>query len=278
MIWLSITGIIYVFKPQIESWIDRQYADLSFQQGPLASPESVTRAAAAAVPGSSLSAYEVTSGGRNAVQILVKQGQSIFRVYVHPQNLKILKVIPEEERFMRIIFRLHGELLMGDRGSMIVELAASWAIVLLITGLYLWWPESIPGRRSPLAGVIYPRLKTLKVNRRTFWRDMHAVTGFWVSLFALLLLLSGLPWTKSWGGMLKQIRQIGTEAEVKQDWSTSSSEHMSHSDSHSKQTSGDLDPKQNHDSLMYSSLNILVPAAAELHLAPPVLAQPADSK
>src|SRR3546814_7791072 len=69
-----------------------------------------------------------------------------------------------------MIFRLHGELLLGLGGSMLVELAASWAIVMLISGLYLWWPRDASG----IAGIVYPRLRR---GGRVFWRDLHAVVG-----------------------------------------------------------------------------------------------------
>ena len=55
---------------------------------------------------------------------------------------------------------------------------------------------------------------------RLFWRDLHAVTGFWISFFTLFLLLSGLPWAKSWGGLLKEVRHIGSGKVVQQDWTT----------------------------------------------------------
>jgi uncharacterized iron-regulated membrane protein len=117
---------------------------------------------------------------------------------------------------MRRIFYLHGELLMGDRGSYIVETAASWAIIMILTGLYLWWPRHATG----LAGVVYPRLNQ---GRRIFWRDIHAVTGIWVSFFALFLLFSGLPWAKGWGGYLQAARKISGKAILHQDWTTGSS-------------------------------------------------------
>ena len=85
---------------------------------------------------------------------------------------------------MTVVFHLHGELLMGDRGSMIVELAASWAIVMIVTGLFLWWPRGTKG----LGGVLYPRLRQ---GQRIFWRDLHAVTGIWVSGLALFLIADG---------------------------------------------------------------------------------------
>jgi len=67
---------------------------------------------------------------------------------------------------MTVVFHLHGELLMGDRGSMVVELAASWAIVMILTGLYLWWPRNA-GR---FGGILYPRINQ---SGRVFWRDLH---------------------------------------------------------------------------------------------------------
>ena len=74
---------------------------------------------------------------------------------------------------------------LGNKGSYIVELAASWALIMIISGLVLSWPK---GAGAP--GVIYPRLH---LKDRRFWRHLHAVVGFWVSIFALSFLISGLP-------------------------------------------------------------------------------------
>src|SRR6266436_8892492 len=53
VIWLACTGSIYLFKPQIERWLDRPYDHLALH-GPQATPEAVANAAMDAVPGSSL--------------------------------------------------------------------------------------------------------------------------------------------------------------------------------------------------------------------------------
>src|SRR3546814_4871253 len=87
---------------------------------------------------------------------------------------------------------------------MLVELAASWAIVMLISGLYLRWPRDASG----IAGIVYPRLRR---GGRVFWRDQHAVVGLWVSAFALFLLISGLPWATFWGGNLQTVRSRSEE-------------------------------------------------------------------
>ena len=56
--WLSITGSIYVFKPQIEAWLDKPYDHLGVT-GPRASGEAQIAAAMNAVPGSFLHDYEL---------------------------------------------------------------------------------------------------------------------------------------------------------------------------------------------------------------------------
>jgi len=67
-IWLSITGSIYLFKPQIESWLDSAYDTLTIT-GQRATPKAQVEAALAAVPGSLLNAYEMPLTGNSAVRI-----------------------------------------------------------------------------------------------------------------------------------------------------------------------------------------------------------------
>jgi uncharacterized iron-regulated membrane protein len=176
-----------------------------------------------------------------------------------------------------VIFYLHGELLLGTGGSMLVELAASWTILMLLTGLYLWWP-----RNARLGGTLYPRLRS---GSRTFWRDLHAVTGLWISMFALCLLLSGLPWSKSWGGMLRTVRQGYASTATPQDWTTGSAAERAQikaentpavPDEHAgmNMPGMDMGDAQASTSMDYSPLDRLLPVVAAQHLAPPVLIAP----
>ena len=153
VLWLATTGSIYLFKPQVEAWIDRPFDTLALT-GARASPSQQVEAALATMPGSVLNAYELPQTPQSAARVLVGHGDHLMRVYVNPETAQVLKVVNEDDRLMKTIFRLHGELMWGARGSMLVEMAASWAVVMLITGLYLWWPRGSAG----IAGVVYPRL------------------------------------------------------------------------------------------------------------------------
>jgi uncharacterized iron-regulated membrane protein len=246
VLWLAATGTVFLFSPQIQELLDRPYSHLEVLRRATANAQ--VQAALAAVPGGTLDAYQLPATPTSAAQVLVDKGPQQFRVYVHPGTAAVLKVDNEDHRLDKFVFKLHGELMIGKYGSWIVELAASWAVVMIVTGLFLWWPSHTKG----LGGVLYPRLH-LKASKtpawkgtafspyvdaaanqgasapegaggRLFWKDIHAVTGIYVSFFALFLLFTGLPWAKSWGGYLKAVRHLTAGRITAQDWTTSTAE------------------------------------------------------
>ncbi|MBS0249465.1 MAG: PepSY domain-containing protein [Proteobacteria bacterium] len=263
VIWLSCTGALYLWRPQIEAWLDRPYDSLSGNGAP-ASPEAQVSAALKAVPGSQLQKYYLPQSPTEARRIIVGKNGEMSRVYVDPYELRVLNVANEESRPFRLIFHLHGELLAGALGSYLVEIAACWTIVMLITGMYLWWP-----RGRGLAGVVYPRLSR---GGRGFWRDIHATAGFWVSIFALFLIATGLPWAKGWGTYLGEIRELTGTARGPVDWTIGgkqpgagamTAEHHAHMSTANIATGIRLD-----------ELERVSAAVSPLHLAPPVSIKP----
>ena len=208
VVFLSITGAIYLFKPQIEAAIDQGVNHRPEAQ--IHAPSEAVGVALKAHPSWTLHAYQLPTGPSAAAQIILGRDGAERRVIVDRADLSILRDTREDLQPMKLISRLHGELLLGDRGSNLVELAASWAIVLIISGLYLWWPRSTVG----MAGVFYPRLNA---GSRLFLRDLHAVTAVWVSAFTLFILVTGLPWAKNWGSYLKEVRKLTGTAVAVQD-------------------------------------------------------------
>ncbi len=97
VLWLAATGSIYLFKPQIERWLDRPYDHLVLD-GARAAPSAQVAAALAAVPGSVLNAYELPPSPNAATRVIVGNGERLVRVYVHPHTLAILNVTDEDHR------------------------------------------------------------------------------------------------------------------------------------------------------------------------------------
>lgn len=215
VLWLSLTGTLYLWRPQAEAWLDRRFDHLAMTV-PAQSPDAQVAAALRAVPGTRLRKYVLPDAPDDAVRVIVAGRDGDSRVYLDPATLEVLHVVPEASRLFPLLSRLHGELLDGATGSYVVETAACWAVTMLLTGLYLWWPRNRRnGTRRNLGGILYPRMRG---GKRLFWRDLHATAGIWVSVFALGLILTGLPWAKGWGSYLVEIRSLTGTSKGPVDW------------------------------------------------------------
>ncbi|WP_249678069.1 PepSY-associated TM helix domain-containing protein [Pseudomonas abieticivorans] len=190
MILLSITGIIYLFKPQLDPLM---YRDLMVVQ-PMAQhlgADELMQRVHVAYPKGQIAQYLPPIAADRSGQFVVHDRGLELNVFVNQYNGAVLGEQNAKLNLQAVARALHGELMIGTVGDRLVELAAGWGIVLVVSGLYLWWPRGSSG-----AGVLWPRLQA---RGRLFWRDLHAVLGFWGSAFLLLMLLSGMTWTGMWG-------------------------------------------------------------------------------
>ncbi|KTE21320.1 hypothetical protein ATE67_08470 [Sphingopyxis sp. H050] len=218
VLMLSLTGAAYLFKPQIDRWEERAWRGLPTAGA--VDADAQVAAALAANPGASFHHYRIPEAAGDAAIVHVGLAGGTMRdIAVSPQGRVIGSADPDA-RWSAWLARLHGSLLAGRIGGLLVELAASWAIVMIVTGVYLWWP-----RGRGLAGVVWPRLS---LGGRAALRDLHAVTGFWVSGLALVLLLTALPWTDIWASGFRMVRaEMGWVAGVP-DWKGGADPHAAH--------------------------------------------------
>ncbi|MEC9483869.1 MAG: PepSY domain-containing protein, partial [Halomonas sp.] len=117
-------------------------------------------------------------------------------VFIDPYSGEITGSLPYQGSMMWTIRHLHSLSYFGPTASMIIEIIAGWSILLVLTGLYLWWPR---GQRG---GVVTVRSRPTK---RLFWRDLHAVTGVFVGGFILFLAITGMPWSTVWGDKVNEL-------------------------------------------------------------------------
>ena len=196
MILLSLTGIVYLFKPQLDSFMYHDLLTVKPAHHLLSADEQQQRVLDA-YPKVLISKYLPPVNAESSAQFVVKQQGREVNLFIDPYSGKILGTQDAKNNLQAMARELHGELMIGTVGDRLVELAAGWGIVLVVSGLYLWWPR---GRSS--AGVLWPRISA---KGRVLWRDLHAVTGFWGSVALLFMLLSGMTWTGLWGKMYADV-------------------------------------------------------------------------
>lgn len=211
MALLCITGSIYLFK---SNYNDYAYQDSRFIDAPAGvTTKSYAQQLLAAEDFADGHIMKVTLPSDRNDATAFKQhakGHSTNLVYVDPYTAQVTGTYQQNESFMQTIRKLHGELLLGQAGSLFVELVASWFIVLAITGIYIWWPY----KRFAKAGFF--TIRTTQ-GRRLMWRDLHSVLAFWMSVFMLIILAGGMPWTTLFGDQLKWV-QKQTQTGYPQHW------------------------------------------------------------
>lgn len=127
-------------------------------------------------------------------------------LYMNPYNGEILGEQIEEHDFFHIVLDLHRRLMLGTTGRAITELVTSWGILLLATGVFLWWPR---GKKN--VGVWVPRIRG---KLYAVLRDWHAVLGIYLLPFAALIIGTGLFFSVVLGATFnKSVKSAGQWAD-----------------------------------------------------------------
>lgn len=198
LIILSITGAIYLFKFDIEEYIYKDYYQVEPAETRLP-PSDLVNTALNTVGGGEVTRYRPGENENRSVEVGVMDNNGAsLTVFLNPYTRTVLGVINDDTRPMELLADAHSELMAGTLGDRLVELVASWTIIMILSGLYLWFPKS----REKLKGVF-----TFRFNKgnRVRWRDLHAVSGFWLSGGILFFILSGMLWTGFWGNGVQQL-------------------------------------------------------------------------
>lgn len=193
---LSATGAIYLFGDELN---DAIHPELRFVPPHDTSvPASrMIRAAVAAVPGTPGRIDLPAASDRPATVTVATAAGPVLRVPVDPGSGRVLGAIDEARTLVGWANDMHGSLMLGTWGDRIVELAACWTLVLLATGLILWWPRG----RWRAAGTLWPRFAG---GGRRFWRGLHGPVGLWAALLIGFLVVTGLPWSGVSGDLLQR--------------------------------------------------------------------------
>jgi uncharacterized iron-regulated membrane protein len=188
LILLAVTGGLYLFKPELDHAIYRQMIEVR----PGSDMAPVGEAAANVERALRGRVLQVTLSERDdrSLRFLVRVASGETRTaFADPHDGQFLGSTAYGG-VMQLIRKIHSLQQFGFWASSIIEIVAGWAIVLAATGLFLWWPR---GRK---AGVVTIRGTP---RTRTFWRDLHAVTGAFAATIIIFLAVTGMPWSLFWG-------------------------------------------------------------------------------
>jgi uncharacterized iron-regulated membrane protein len=191
LILLAITGGLYLFHDELDGWFHRDLLSVPARSMPRLPPEALVARAVEAVPGT-VYQYLPPAGPTASAEVGIRpQDGGKLSVYLDPHDGRILGTLGEKSSVMWTVRQLHSLALFGSWPGYLIEIVGGWAVILVATGIYLWWP-----RRRQAGGVVSIRGRP---RQRLFWRDLHAVTGLFAGLFIAFLAITGMPWSAWWG-------------------------------------------------------------------------------
>lgn len=216
LVLLALTGGLYLFHDEIDGWFYRDFDRVAVRTGGLFSIGALVAHAERETGGRVvIVSVPAVEGGPHAVRMGVATPTGALEtVFMDPYNAD-LRGTASYGGIMQIVRKVHSLQIIGPRASWLVESAAGWSIVLVITGIYLWWPR---GRHGGVVSVRGPP------KRRLFWRDLHAVVGLFSTAVILFLAITGMPWSDIWGGAVqswateRNLSRPRAPADVPADW------------------------------------------------------------
>lgn len=206
VLWQSVTGTLYLWS---EHWVDHRHGELRVveaggQRVPL---DAQVQAARDHHAGRAVGSILLPADPLRSTQVTFTDDRGLpLAAFIDPYRGTLLGSLEGSAWPVGWSRSMHGGWPLGDAGSWLLEIGASWTIVMVLTGLYLWWPRDGRGLRA-----LVPRLRS---GGWMFWRELHACVAVWFSILIVLFLLTALPWTSFWGGTWLQSLQGATGQET----------------------------------------------------------------
>jgi uncharacterized iron-regulated membrane protein len=207
LLLLAVTGLIYLFRFQLEPLMHPDLMKVEPPAGAVSQPYLQQLAVVEdAYPGSTAVSLAEPRDADSATIVSITTAAGEGRdVYVSPYGPEVLGSLNPDTTLSGTAIRLHGELMAGTWGDYVIELGACWAVVMAITGYYLFVRGWRARRRARTAGRRGAKLR---------WR--HGLVGAVAGVGLLTLLVTGLPWTGFWGA---KVQTFATENGTSM-WST----------------------------------------------------------
>jgi uncharacterized iron-regulated membrane protein len=188
---VSITGCLFVFQDEIQDAL-YSYRRVEVQSKPYLPPSQLKSLALKHYPKGAANITAYYGNDRPAVVMVNVPEAGTHYIYMNPYTGTFLHDEDIAKNFFIIVEYIHLYLLLpANIGQLVVGISVIIFVILLVTGMVLWWPK----RKSD-------RKRSFKIKWNGRWRrvnyDLHNVLGFYAFSIALILALTGLSIAFDW--------------------------------------------------------------------------------
>lgn len=194
---ICLSGAALVFEDEItELCYPERYHVEKVGEKPLSVEELMIKVAATLPDSVSVTGVSISSDPERTYQVSLSKPRRAS-VFVDQYTGE---VIGKNERasFFTFMFRMHRWLLDSMKpdggifwGKMIVGTSTLLMVIVLISGIVIWWPRTRKALKNGLKITVGKGLKR-------FWFDLHVAGGMYALVFLLAMALTGLTWSFPW--------------------------------------------------------------------------------
>lgn len=188
---VALTGSLLVFEDELENIVFKERHIVVPSSERLSADELIHIAEEAFVK-KKISRLIISSEPDQSAEVRAgKKGKAMQVAYINPYNGKILYKGSYQKQFFQQVKNLHRYLLLDKIGKVITGIACVICLFLVISGLVIWWPANKNAMKQRF------KIKWNASAKRLTW-DLHAVSGFYISLLLMIITLTGLVWSYDW--------------------------------------------------------------------------------
>lgn len=194
---ICLSGAALVFEDEVTELCRRDLYYVEKVSGAPLPVEYLIEKVAGTLPDSvAVTGVSISSDAERAYQVNLSKPRRAS-VYVDQYTGEV-KGRHERAPFFLTMFKLHRWLLDGMKpdggifwGKMIVGVSTLMFVLVLISGIVIWWPRTKKALKNSLKIAVGK-------GRRRFWYDLHVAGGMYALVLLLAMALTGLTWSFSW--------------------------------------------------------------------------------
>jgi uncharacterized iron-regulated membrane protein len=188
---IAVTGCLYAFEREIQELRQKSFKYVEPRQSAYLLPTQIKAIAEKAVPGKKI--HSVQYGKPGDAAVVVFYGEDYYYVaWVNPYSGQVLQVKNMDRDFFRIVLMGHYYLWLPPAiGQPVVIVSTVVFVVMMITGLILWWPRNKAARKQRFSVKWQASFK-----RKNY--DLHNVLGFYMTWVVIFMAITGLIFGWQW--------------------------------------------------------------------------------
>jgi uncharacterized iron-regulated membrane protein len=208
LLMMALTGLVILYTQPYRDWSEHNLRVVNPSPEATTKPLEVQLASVRTVmPDVKVTSVVVPRNATAATSFGLEDGRETF---VDPYSATVLGSADPKGGLIGVANRFHGYAnnnqlkvslpsvsgLSGDGsimkryvvGDLLLEVMGGWVLVLVASGVYLWWPRRTRQEKQ-----------TAVHSKRHRWRTLHSIPGLGLSLLLGFLIVSGMPWSEYWG-------------------------------------------------------------------------------